>query len=379
MPDKTITPMIAEDLLSEQATANSTQSSDPQTIRSKRYGKSYPRYKRSLIIIILIFTFLCSLGMLPLYGQLEISATLQTAYTDNAFQLSSYDMQRFNQSVPALDYVNTTDDAIISARFDVAYPIKYQWWKFTPTVTGSFSQNLSNTDKQRRDALLRLRVDRYYWNATLLYGYYPNVHVRSYVDTDGTGTLEDYSYASNLYRGDVNIKPLKNTTLHLSALWQQYFYNQYWTEYDGNATQLGIQARYSFPVFSLGGSYSYRVFDNYRHHTRDASYESNIYSGDIQLKSMPLSDSKPDGVTWYPALALSYEQRYYQGNDDWYGGRADLIYHTDASLNFDIDAHWNIKLDYSHAFRNVDSPVAEVLLLKEFSENELSAAVKYSF
>ncbi|HQO68365.1 MAG TPA: hypothetical protein PLU06_06195, partial [Candidatus Syntrophosphaera sp.] len=83
--------------------------------------------------------------------------------------------------------------------------------------------------------------------------------------------------------------------------------------------------------------------------------------------------------TFYPELTLSYEERFFQSQDPWYGGRADFIYNTSAALNFDFGPSWNIKLDYSHAYRNVESPVEEVCRAREYSENKVSATVKYSF
>ena len=334
---------------------------------------------RNIVPIIMGLALFLLFTPRALSAQLDIGVSLGTTYSDNVFQLSEYDLGRWDHSHPNLNYVNTTDDLSIKARFDLAYPIRYQWWKIIPSVTATVSQNVSNPDKQRQDALFRLRVERYYWNFTALYGYYPENYVRSYVDTDGTQNLEKYSYARNLYRGDLNLKPFKNTTIQLHGRYEQYYYNQYFTEYDANATTLGLGARYAFPAFSLGANYRYRVYDNHRHDAEDGSYASNRYSGNIRLKSTPLNNDKPDSPTFYPELTLSYEERFFQSLDPWYGGRADFIYNTSAAFNFDFGPSWNLKLDYSHAYRNVESPVEEVCRAREYSENKVSATVKYSF
>ncbi|HOY85100.1 MAG TPA: hypothetical protein PLQ80_07370 [Candidatus Syntrophosphaera sp.] len=334
---------------------------------------------RNIVPIIMGLALFLLFTPRALSAQLDIGVSLGTTYSDNVFQLSEYDLGRWDHSHPNLNYVNTTDDLSIKARFDLAWPIRYQWWKIIPSVTATVSQNVSNPDKQRQDALFRLRVERYYWNFTALYGYYPENYVRSYVDTDGTQNLEKYSYARNLYRGDLNLKPFKNTTIQLHGRYEQYYYNQYFTEYDANATTLGLGARYAFPAFSLGANYRYRVYDNHRHDAEDGSYASNRYSGNIRLKSTPLNNDKPDSPTFYPELTLSYEERFFQSLDPWYGGRADFIYNTSAAFNFDFGPSWNLKLDYSHAYRNVESPVEEVCRAREYSENKVSATVKYSF
>lgn len=337
------------------------------------------RGPRNFVPIIMSFALFLIVLSTGLSAQAQIDISLGTTYSDNAFQLSEYDLQRFNENHPNLAYVDTSDDLNLAAGVTVAYPVRYRWWKFTPSVTAKVSQNISNEDKYRSDALMRVRVDRYYWNFTALYGYYPYNYVRSYIDSDGTGKLEKYGYERNLYRGDLSLKPLKNTTVHLSARYDEYFYNQYWTEFDGNATTWIIGLRHSFPAFSLSGEYEYRIFDNTNHSDEDSSYESNIYIGELALKSMPLSENKPDGPAWHPSLALSYEQRYFQSNDPWYGGRVYYIYGLDAAMNFDLDDRWNILLDYSHTFRNVESPVSAVRRAREYGENRFSATVNYSF
>jgi len=337
------------------------------------------RSPRSIVPIILCLILVFSASLVRLEAQLETSLTLQGTYSDNVFQLSEYDFERFEEDHPNLEYADTTDDLTLAAKIDLAYSMRYKWYRITPSLTGTLSQNVSNTAKQRRDALLRLKVERHYWNLTALYGFYPYIYVRDYVDTDGTNELEHYSYERNLYRGDLNIKPFSHSILKLHARYEQYYYNQYWTQYDGNATTFGLGWRQSFPVFIVEGMYHFRKFDNVNAGSRDSSYESNLYSGNLRLKSMPLSESKPQSPTWYPSLALSYEERFFQSNDDWYGGRTDKIYLTRAALNFDLDPRWNLKLDYSHTFRNVDSPVVAVIRLREYGENRISAAVKYKF
>ncbi len=334
-----------------------------------------PRNLKPIIMSLILFL---GLGSHRLQAQLETTVSLTGTYSDNVFQLSEHDLRRFDQDHQNLSFVNTSDDLSLALKADLAWPLRYKWWKFTPSVTGTISQNVSNTSKQRRDVILRLRTDRYYWNFTAAYGYYPFIYVRDYVDTDGTSQLESFDYGKNLWRGDLNLRPLRKTTVQLHARHEQYFYNQYWTEYDGNATTLGLGVRHSFPLFTLGAIYHWRSFENSGAKDLDSSYESNIYTGSIRLRSMPLSDDNKKGPTWHPSLALSYEERFFQSGDAWYGNREYKIYNTQAGLNFLLNPKMNISLDYSHTFRNVESPLQTVLRSKEYSENKVSATVKYS-
>ncbi len=331
-----------------------------------------------IIMCLLVFLIVIERG----HAQIETELSLGLSYTDNVFQLSDYDISRWKNDHPNLDFAETTDDLNIATRIDLAYPIPYRWWTFTPSVTASINQNISNTDKYRHDALLRLRVDRHYWSLITLYGHYPYVYYRHYTDSDGTSELEKYSYQKDLYRAELLLRPIKNLTGIANIRHENLRYNQYFTEADGNRLTTEIGARYAFPSFSLQGSYSYRSHECTGFEDLDAddgSYDSNIYRGVLRLKSMPLSGTSTKKQSWRPSLELVKEDRYYQGDGSWYGGRVYQIYNVKAGLDFKLDPKWNLSLDYLHIFRNVDSPNESVLRLKEFSENRLSAMVKYKF
>lgn len=340
------------------------------------YRNGKVRFLRNVLPIIMLMLF--GLMSLPLFAQMDVSVSIGANYSDNVFRLSDYDLQRFEDRHPNLEYARTTDDLSIKTKVDMAYAFRYKWYKIEPSITASFSQNVSNTEKWRKDVLARLAVVRYYWDAKLLYGYYPNIYVRDYVDTDGSGKLEQFSYERNLYRADLNVRPLKKTTLKANFRYEELFYNSYWTEYDGDAKTMGLGLRQNFPVFVLDAMYEYRIFDNWEKYPEDSSYESNIYSGTLRLKDSPLNSSKKDSPQWSPSLSLSFEERFYGGTDPQNARRIDKIYTTKAGLRFKISKQLNFTLDYSHYLRNIDSPNASVRRLKPYSENQIEAMIKYN-
>lgn len=335
------------------------------------------RIHRKFLPIIMILLLMFGVVNLPLFAQMDVSLSLGAGYSDNAFRLSEYDLQRFEDQHPNLEFAKTTDDLSIKAKVDLAYAFRYKWYKIEPSLTASFSQNVSNTEKWNRDVLARLAIERYYWDVKLLYGYYPHIYVRDYVDTDGTGKLEHFSYKRNLYRADVNVRPLKKTTLKANFRYEELFYNGYWNEYDGDAKTMGLGFRQNFPVFVLDAMYEYRIFDNWDKDLEDSSYESNKYSGTLRLKDSPLNSSRKDSPRWSPSLSLSFEERFYSGTVGKNASRVDKIYGTKAGLRFKISKQLNFTLDYSHNLRNVDSPSASVRRLKPYSENQIEAMINY--
>jgi hypothetical protein len=345
-----------------------------------RNNRNLSRKKNFRPIILCLALSLLSFGLV--HAQIEGSITLGAGYSDNVFQFSESDLSRWKNNSSALLWAEKTDDLNLYTKIDLAYPIPYRWWTFTPSVTGTISQNTQNTDKYRTDSIVRFRVDRHYWSATVLYGYYPYIYYRHFTDSDGTGTAEKYSYERNLYRAELIVRPLQKLTAYTNIRYEDLFYNQYFTEADGNRLTTELGARYSFPSFSLQGSYTFRSYDNTGYKAVDAddgSWDSNIYRGVIRMKQMPLSGESTREQSWQPYLELSKEDRFYQGDSAWYGGREYAIYGTKAGLNIKVQPDWNLSLDYLHIFRNVESPNESVLRLKEFSENRLSASVSYKF
>lgn len=332
---------------------------------------------RNFLPIIMTLLLMFGIVNLPLFAQMDVSVSLGAGYSDNAFRLSDYDLQRFEDHHPNLEYAKTTDDLSIKAKVDLAYAFRYKWYKIVPSLTATFSQNVSNTEKWGRNVLARLAVERYYWDVKLLYGYYPHTYVRDYVDTDGSGQLEQFSYERNLYRTDLNIRPLKKTTVMANFRYEELFYNSYWTEYDGDAKTMGLGLRQNFPVFVLDAMYEYRIFDNWNKYPENSSYESNKYSGTLRLKDSPLNSSKKDSPLWSPSLSLSFEERFYSGTDPKNAYRVDKIYNTKAGLRFKITEQFKFTLDYSHNLRNIDSPNASVRRLKPYSENQIEAMINY--
>jgi len=352
-----------------------------QLSRDSKPGKSTERrinlrvrYFRPIILIIPLLLFL----PLLLSGQITGYATLGTDYSDNVFQLSSYDLTRFDHDASVLDYIDTTDDIALASKAVVGYDLHYRWWRFTPNLGAMLSQNLSNTDKRRYDLFGGVDIHRYYGDLNLKYTYSPYIYYRHFTDSDGTDNLEAYSYGRNQLDAAATVRPHKHLSVKGSYTLQNYYYNEYFTEADGMANVIGVSAAYRFPIFTLDGGYSYRTFNNDTPTGgNDSSYDSNIYQGKLTLNRMPLSENSK--TTWRPFFGLNYEQRFFQGQGTLYNGRADYIYRMNTGFAFRFDSQWNLSVDYTHIFRNVESASSEVLRLKEFSENQLGAELRYSF
>ncbi len=337
------------------------------------------KFKTAAFSLCLVFMLLAC-GSLS--AQLKTEVRVGASYTDNLFQFSDNDLSRWKNGAEKLSYAKTTDDLALSAQLDLAYPMQYRWWTFTPSITGKVSQNVSNTDKHRTDVVTRFRVDRYYWSASAMYGYYPYTYYRHYTDTDGSGELEKYSYQRNLYRADVIARPIKNLTAFGNVRYENMYYNEHFTEADGNRTTAELGVRYGFRPFSVQGSYAFQDFDNtgYKKVNReDAGYQGNIYRGVLRMKAMPLKGESTKKQSWAPYLELIKEDRYYQGDNAYYGSRVYKVFTTKAGMDFKLKPGLNLSLDYHHINRSAEASSATIIRAKEFSENRISTTLKYKF
>jgi hypothetical protein len=369
--------------LSEEADYNCESDQDALTAnKAPVQKKTSTRKSKPFQPIIMCLALLMLFSMTALPAQLTTSVEIGAAYTDNVFQLSSYDLQRFEAGNPELAFVEASDDVILNARLNGAYEMQYRWWRIEPSLTINSAYYFLNSEKQKSDITAGLKLSRRLGELNLAYGYYPSVYLRDYIDTGGTGLLEEFEYAKNQYKADLKVKPFSKSVASLEYKREELFYNKFFTEFDGNIDTWSLGWQQSLPTFYLDAAYSFKAYDTTSNKvlttSEDASYESNIYDFGILMKKMPL-DSKYPTVFWRPGLKLGYEQRYFQGTDSWHAGRTDILNNTDATLQFYFGSNWNINLDYSHVFRNVDAINKSVSRYKEYSENRYGISARYQF
>jgi len=354
-------------------------SDDSNTEAKAAFRRTAVRRGRTFhpIIMILTLIFLCLTS--TLLGEFYGSVDLGVRYTDNAFQLSEYDLNRYEYD---LEFVHQSDDVVLNTLLFAAYQTHWRWWKIQPFAQSNMSQNLLNPAKQRFDIMGGIKVIRKLGEAGVYYGYYPDIYIRDYNDSDGTNEMEKFSYDKNLYRADLKVRPLKNSTVSLDYRLEKLYYNEYFTEFDGDIDTWTLGWQQSFPTFYIDASYGFKQYQTDKQNTldnpEDASYESNIYAFGILLKKMPLDDRYPY-VQWRPELDLRFEERYFQGSDSWHAGRKDNINTTTGALHFYLGETWNLKLDYSHIFRNVEAAYSSVRKYKEYSENRFGITARYKF
>jgi hypothetical protein len=314
--------------------------------------------RRLLVFLLLAPIILCAAPKKKAPWQLSLGTDL--GYDTNVFALSDSDIDKFDDGNTNFSFAESSDDMIISPSAKLSHDWKWRRITFTPSVQGDYTLYTSNSDKSKWSALTAIEGQYRKWDAKVWYGYYPENYVRDYKDRDGSGANEPYKYDKDLFKGRVQYDVLKHDTAALSGKYEIYRYNEYFTEYDGEAITLGGEWTHSFPGFYLTGGYQYRTYDcnelsaqQIEDDLGDGSYESNLYSVELQNKKIRIAHRK----YIRPGISFDFEDRYYQTNrqDAAHADRHDRKYTLTAQCSFLMMQHTEWVLAFTQTRRDADS------------------------
>jgi hypothetical protein len=321
--------------------------------------------KKFLVLAISLF------AVISLFSEISLNFTNNSTYTDNVFQLSDDDLDAHDAGI-AFDYIETSDDLINSSRLTVSSRNKIGKIRYDFFVRGSYDAYLKNTDKSKAAVSTGFGIDSRRFNTSFVYGYYPDNYVRNYRDKDGTDEYEKFEYDKNLYKVDAEYRFTRKAYLLAYFKFEQYYHNEYFTEYDGDAITPGLGLKYSFSELYLEGWYYYRSYETHDDiipddDISDQSYESNTYSVQLRMKKI-----KTKKFAYRPVFNFKYEKRYYDGWDKYHNGREDDTITINPWVKFYLTDYLNITLDYTSKIRNVSSESQSVEDSKSYQENQMS-------
>ncbi len=341
--------------------------------------------------IVCMLMLLMTFGLVPLFAEFTISAGSDFEYSDNVFQLSNKDKGRFDDGDLVFDYIESRDDFIM--RPDVEFGYKYQGEGFTlePSISGTYDYYYRNTDKSNYSTLTKLVSDirlskDYRLTLAAYYGYYPDNWLRNYRD-DETDSYQKFEYDKNLYKFEPYLRMWRKFYVMPYFKYEEYYHNEYFTEYDGDATTMGLGLKYAFNTFYMKVYYHFRDYecdnlpegdiDNDADEAGDASYESNIYFLEFENKRVAISRHR----YIRPFFSFQYEQRFFQtdGYDKFHSGREDTKYTVKFGSDFYLFDNLEFKLTYTHIYRNAESDFYEDIAdYKEYQEDRFTLGVKYN-
>ncbi len=312
-------------------------------------------------------------------------------YNSNVFSLSEYDIDRFDNDSGVFPFISSRDDLIVNPYLKMRYPINIGKLTMEPFINANYYYYASNNDKSNFSVLAALFNSIGSFNFNFYYGYYGDLYVRDYTDKDGTGELANFEYEKNLYRIYSYFSLGKNDRPLLYYQIEDYFHNEFFTEYDGRATTYGLGWRRTFPTFYLRLFYYYRQYEgtnidydidniSFNEEITDPSYESNIYDIQFRNKMIDLVGAKK----FRPFFGFRFEDRYFSTKlpvsvSLFQSTRNDKRYRLNAGVELYLIENTNIILDYRYFIRDSHSDNPSVSRLKDYNQQSISLDLEYTF
>lgn len=322
----------------------------------------------------------------------EFDANAGFTYDENVFNLSDDDIDRFEDGESYFDWMEAADDFVIDASLRARYRTTWGDWDISPFVKGSHEQFTSNTDKSHSSVLAGVNLDWKKLALNFYYGNYPDNWVRNYKYTLPSGSTSsdpvEFSYDKNMFKLDANYRLFRKDWVYLYTRFEQYFHNDHFTEYDADATIIGVGWRHSFKTFYFSVKYNFRQYNcdgapdvaiNNPDAFSDASYDADII--EIGFRNKKVEFARHRYIR--PFITFEFESRGYQNDnpqDTFHAGREDKIYNVTFGADFNLWPNIDFNAEYNHKYRNTDSSInSDISKTKDYIANEFSLGVQYSF
>jgi len=219
----------------------------------------------------LLLIFLLSLSgwseapaALPPDSRTTVELTCRGSYDSNLLHYSTRDRERFlDQTEPHPSPIRSLDDWRTDFKVNAA-------WQFRELSLGGselravadFAQHAMNPIKNL--GWLSLTAAQDFggdWNAALGYFYEPGFYIRDYRDMH-SNEFHRAKFSLNQWSGRLRWRPVKWGELNCSGKSKQYFYNGYFTEYDGRAGEGGLESVYRSRDWRFSMGWTYSEFNN---------------------------------------------------------------------------------------------------------------------
>jgi hypothetical protein len=327
--------------------------------------------------------------LIPIYliASPFISLKLSLDYDSNVFTLSDSEFDRFKDGL-AFEYIETSDDFTQTLNLRISDNYRLGEFTFGPYLNGSFTNHLQNSDKNSYSFLIgtTTRYEGFFLNTT--YGYYPKNYLRKYIDTDGTGQNEDFSYEKMMWRFSSSYRHSRYVIPLAYLKFEQYHYNQYFTEFDAPAWTYGLGWRFLTGVINADVMYYYRTYRPNSDHAdiqamiendKDGAYESNIY--EVKLRTRRYYQTLMDYRIY---TNISVEDRYFQSPhplpiNPFHTRRNDVITSISVGTDLWVARNLSFNVDARYTWRNVSSEHQPVINAKEYGRWRIGTSIEYGF
>ncbi len=344
---------------------------------------------KQILFIILVMVILTSA-----YASDKTSLTLSLSgqYNDNVRKLSTDDLDKHDVGDPDFAWAQASDDLITKFQMKFRHDIRFKKFRIGPAFSTSYKMYTNNTDMNAYAFSTGINAKVYDLVIKLNYAFAPDSYTRKYSDIDADKKIQEFAWDKNSYALSLYYNATKKCQFIAKAQMADYFYNEYFTEYDGQKISYTAGYQHSFNKFSLRAMYTFGVFEQTdiltiskataAGYARDMSYETDVYA--LSIKSEKLGNKKKMRISL--ALNLQLEKRLYTTNynqliDTIHSARIDKV----SSIRFTPTAHFSKNIDislvYSFDVRKTEAAKVNLSDIKDYTVNavKLTIAKRFSF
>ncbi len=221
---------------------------------------------RILTAIILFFLFLPieSYSKNTINGKLSFDLSFRSLYDSNILKYSKRDRDRFlTNTDPKPSPLNTLDDFRTDFKVKATYTLKYFNQLDTRfQLTGNLANHLENTISNLGWISFSLRQELNKNSKVLIYYFHePRYFIRNYTDVQTDVRAEcDFALDQWLVKG--YFRPVKLIEIVPSIRYKKYAYNEYFTEYDSDLHEYGIETVFRRGKWRLATGYTLGLNEN---------------------------------------------------------------------------------------------------------------------
>lgn len=320
-------------------------------------------------LVLLLFVCFLLYGLSQVHAAsdlLSVTVTYKSSYDSNVLTYSDSDRARFENGTELyVSPVRTLDD--LRNDFKLSLSSKFQLFPKLYTrlyLTTNFAGYLNNSIKNfgwtsltaRQDLSNQLRLSANYF-------YEPRYFIRDYSDVH-SGTRQHCDFAQSQWKGELRYRPTDTWEFTAIGRFKLYAYNEYFTEYDSDFRQFGLESVYRVGDVRLTGAYHMAIndnvgFDEATQALAELNEDNESGQGDYEQDQYEFSINyrfKFAGRTANIFVSEVFEERYYSTNlspvsDPIHHGRRDRTFSTDIGLNYSFNKLVGLEIGFQQKNR----------------------------
>lgn len=314
---------------------------------------------------------------------LSLTITYKSTYDSNLLRYSNRDRDRFQDRSELFESpIRTLDDWRNDFKLSATWEHRFIK-KLDTHLTGTvnFAQHAMNPIKNFGWFSVTVRQDMSgRFRAWLIYLHEPRYYIRDYSDIH-TDERHHCEFALDQWKGKLSYRPVELVELIGFSEFKKYAYDEYFTEYDGDLNEFGVENILRSGSWRLSLGYSLTIFDNIGFENASLVLRETVNEDDEAGQGDYQQDSYQASVRYsfnlgqrraYLQVESNLNDRYYSTDQDpeidpFHHGRRDVVLTTGLVGYYSFSKIVGIKMGISRNTRDSRASAPVVTRVKDYS------------